>query len=79
MSAKQLYEMTAAEYRRYVIDLDWKSAEWQELINWTPPDEESKSLKYGDQIEAYRREVLIPAAQAEGKVIPPEVLKELGL
>ena len=72
---KAPYEMLEAEYLAYVINLDWKSDEWQTLINWNS----GENVKYGTHIEVYRRQVVIPQAQAAGHTIPDDVLKELEL
>ena len=73
---KAPHEMMAAEYRQHILDLEGQTSEWYEMINW---DSGPGRVRFGDHLEAYRREAVIPRAQAEGKVIPEEVLRELGL
>ena len=75
---KQPYEMTGEEFGEYLENLDSLTPEWQDYLGWcTEADDTGRIIT--EYSITYRRDVVIPQAIAEGKVIPPEVLKELGL
>lgn len=76
MTQKQPYEMTASEYFEYVQGLHWTADESRDIRTYRL---DLKEIRRVDLVELYRQEVVIPRAVAEGKIIPENVRKELGI